>query len=215
MSPESSSHSTVYPDVQGNGGADFDMTHGDSPVPSEPVAMEELHVNGTSKLHERQTQDKPASVWDRINLNDRNRQNAFAAEGELSGQEVIHNENRGKWKKNAAAVHRAGLGKGRGSREQRHRGGAQYPGRKVDVNGHLLGDALRRVNTEQIQNQDSDYRRNALNSKKQVGQRPGNGFSQGSGEAGEDGQPINEVGHLKQLTLNLVSLDQTSIYFLF
>jgi hypothetical protein len=191
------------------------MTHGDSPVPSEPVAMEELHVDRTSKLHERQTQDKPASVWDRINLNDRNRQNAFAAEGELSGQEVIHNENRGKWKKNAAAVHRAGLGKGRGTREQRHRGGAQYPGRKVDVNGHLLGDALRRVNTEQIQNQDSDYRRIGLNSKKQVGQRPGNGFSHGNGEADEDGQPINEVGHLKQLTFKLVSLDQTSIYFLF
>ena len=192
--------------MQGNGGADFDMTHEDAPTESEPVAMEELHVSRTSKLHERQMQDKPTSVWDRINLSDRNRQDAFAAEGEFVAEEVIHDENRGKWKKNAAAVHRAGLGKGRGSREQRHRG-AQYPGGKLDVNGHLLADALRRVNSEHTQNQDGDYRRNGLNSKKQVGQRLGNEFSQGNGEAGEDAQPISEVGHLNQLTLNLLSVN--------
>ncbi|KAG0629582.1 hypothetical protein M758_1G114600 [Ceratodon purpureus] len=198
-------------DVQGNGGADFDMTHEDSPVRSELVAMEELHVNRTSKFHERQTQEKPASVWDRINLNDRNRQSAFAAEGEFDAEEVIHSENRGKWKKNAAAVHRAGLGKGRGSREQRHRGGAQYPGRKVNVNGNLLGDALRRVNTEQMQNQDNDYRRNGLNSKKQVGQRPGNELSQGNGETGEDGQPINEDVLEMKKRLRQVQLDMTKL----
>lgn len=193
--------------MQGNGGADFDMTHGDSPVRSEPVAVEELHVNRTSKLQERQTQDKPASVWDRINLNDRNRESAFVAEGEFAEEEVIHDENRGKWRKNPAAVHRAGPGKGRGVREQRHRGETQYPGRKVDVNGHLLGEALRSVKSEQMHNQDSHFRRNGLHSKKQVGQRLGNEFSQGNGEAVEDGQPINEVGHLNQFTLSLLSAD--------
>jgi hypothetical protein len=180
--------------VQGNGGADVDMTHGDPPIQSEPVDVDDLHVNRTVKLQERLAQDKPASVWDRISLNDRSRQTTFVDEGEFA-EEVVHVENRGNWKKNAAAGHRVGSGKGRGGREQKSRGGVLHPGRKVGVNGHLLGDALRRVNTEQMQNQANDYRRNGSHPKMQVGQRFANDSSQVNGEAGEDGQPINEVGH--------------------
>lgn len=201
----------MHPDVQGNGGADVDMTYGDPPVQSEPVDMDDLHVNRTVMLQERPMQEKPASVWDRISLNDRNRQSAFVAEGEFA-EEVVHVENRGRWKKNAAAVLRAGSGKGRGVREQKFRGMAQHPGRKMGVNGSILGDALRRVNTEHMQNQDRDYRRNGLHSKKQVGQRLGNESSHVNGEAGEDGQPINEVGHPTAFLFRPLPVEQTTFY---
>jgi len=184
----------MRPDVQGNGGADADMTHEDPFVPLEPVDVVDVHVNRAVKVQERPMQDKPASVWDRISLNERSRQDSFDAEGEFA-EEVVLVENRGKWKKNAAAIHRAGSGKGRGGREPKFEPPAQHPGRKVGVNGHLLGDALRRVKSEQMLHQDSEFRRNGLHPKPQVGQRLGNNFSQVNGEAEEDEQPVNEVGH--------------------
>lgn len=195
--------------MQGNGGADVDMIHEDLPVQPEPVDVVDPHFNKTLMEQEWPMQDK-ASVWDRINLNDRNRRNAFVAEGEFAGEEV-HVENRGKWKKNTAAVHRAGSGKGRGGREQKFRGGAQHPGRKVGVNGHILGDALRRVNMEQMQNQDIEYRRNGLHIRKQVGQRLGNESSYINGEAVENGQPINEVERL-HFVLFAVERKTVSLY---
>lgn len=154
-------------DVQGNGGADVDMTQVEPVVYPEPVDAIDVPVSRAVKPQERiEVQEKPTSVWDRINLHDRNRQTEV---------EVDHMENRGKWKKNAAATLRAGLGKGRGARELKFRG------RKVGPNGHLLGDALRRVNLEQMQN------RNGLHPRNQVD------FAHVNGEAEDDDQPIKEV----------------------
>jgi hypothetical protein len=179
-------------DVQGNGGADVDMTHVEPVVYPEPVDAIDVPVSRAVKPQERiQVQEKPASVWDRINLNDRNRQNAF-----VDHVEVDHVETRGKWKKNAAATLRAGLGKGRGAREQKFRG------RKVGPNGHLLGDALRRVNTEQMQT------RNGLHSRNHVDP---NDFSQVNGEAEDDGQPIKEDVLEMKKRLRQVQLDMTKL----
>lgn len=201
---ESDSQCGVYSDMQGNGGAEVVTTHGDPAVEPEPVAMEDLHVNGNYELQERQTQDKPASVWDRIKFNHRSTQNN--KNGFAEGEEGVHFENREKWKKNGASSYRTGSGKGRGGREQRHRGGALHPGRTVLVSGQILGDALRRINTAHMQNSDNLYKRNGSASNKLGRHRPGNESSQTDGKVIGDAQTtiVNEVGHLKPFTHSLL-----------
>lgn len=189
----------------GNGGTEVDMIHEIPAVELEPFAVEDRHFNRTSQLQQRQMQDKPVSVWDRIKLNDRSAQNntnMFGAEGQFAS---VHFENRGKWKKNGAAGLRAGSGKGRGGREQRYRG-APYSGRTVDVYGHILEDALPSVNAEHMQNQDSLHRRNSFNSHKPGGQRSENGFSSSVGKVVGDEQVTiaNEVSGRYHLNRNQV-----------
>uniref|UniRef100_A0A7I4EYN4 PWI domain-containing protein n=1 Tax=Physcomitrium patens TaxID=3218 RepID=A0A7I4EYN4_PHYPA len=199
-------------DLQGNGGTEVDMIHEIPAVELEPFAVEDRHFNRTSQLQQRQMQDKPVSVWDRIKLNDRSAQNntnMFGAEGQFAS---VHFENRGKWKKNGAAGLRAGSGKGRGGREQRYRG-APYSGRTVDVYGHILEDALPSVNAEHMQNQDSLHRRNSFNSHKPGGQRSENGFSSSVGKVVGDEQVTianEDVLEMKK-RLRQVQLDMTKL----
>lgn len=202
----------MHLDLQGNGGTEVDMIHEIPAVELEPFAVEDRHFNRTSQLQQRQMQDKPVSVWDRIKLNDRSAQNntnMFGAEGQFAS---VHFENRGKWKKNGAAGLRAGSGKGRGGREQRYRG-APYSGRTVDVYGHILEDALPSVNAEHMQNQDSLHRRNSFNSHKPGGQRSENGFSSSVGKVVGDEQVTianEDVLEMKK-RLRQVQLDMTKL----
>ncbi|XP_024369330.1 uncharacterized protein [Physcomitrium patens] len=198
-------------DMQGNGGAEVVTTHGDPAVEPEPVAMEDLHVNGNYELQERQTQDKPASVWDRIKFNHRSTQNN--KNGFAEGEEGVHFENREKWKKNGASSYRTGSGKGRGGREQRHRGGALHPGRTVLVSGQILGDALRRINTAHMQNSDNLYKRNGSASNKLGRHRPGNESSQTDGKVIGDAQTtiVNEDVLEMKKKLRQIQLDMTKL----
>lgn len=196
------------------------MSHADGPLAiPDPSLVEQPPITKTSGLQERRLQERLPTVWDRLALTNRS---SLSAEEVLNlddegtrvegGPNLGHPMNRGMWKKNSGSSHGTGPGKMRNSRGNKFNSALQRSGRKFEVNGHILGDALRRVNLEQMQNQDTMYRHHDVVSGKQPGLYSGHESSEVF-EDGDDAQPVfkTEVGlsfeYLVRSSL-LVGVDQ-------
>lgn len=173
------------------------MSHSDGPLAvPDPLLVEQPPITKTSGLQERRLQERLPTVWDRLALTDRS---SLSAEEVLDlddegtrvegGPNLGHPMNRGMWKKNSGSSHGTGPGKMRNSRGNKFNSALQRSGRKFEVNGHILGDALRRVNLEQMQNQDTMYRHHDVVSGKQPGLYSGHESAEAF-EDGDDAQPV-------------------------
>lgn len=178
------------------------MSYADGPLAvPDPLLVEGPPITKTSGPQERRLQERLPSVWDRLALTNKSlsAEEALHIDDEgtrVEGRLILgHPMNKGKWKKNSGSGHGTGPGNVRNSRGNKFKSALHRSGRKFEVNGHILGDALRRVNLEQMQNQDTMYRHHDVVSGKQPGLYSGHESAEGF-EDGDDAQPVfkTEVG---------------------